>query len=109
MVSGNQFASPPLVRALSSALPMPSSSHAYAYSSAEPPHVQVLEHQLIERDQRLSMQDRLVEDLRGAIDSQRREAEELRRQQTELLFTNQEQARRLADLESLLYGMQEPI
>jgi hypothetical protein len=63
---------------------------------------------VLERDQRLSMQDRLVDDLRQAIDSQRLEAEELRRHQTELLFTNQEQARRLADLESLLHDMQPP-
>lgn len=59
-----------------------------------------------ERDQRLSMQDRLVEELHQAIDGMRREAEELRRQQTELLFTNQEQARRLADLEDLLHDIQ---
>lgn len=58
-----------------------------------------------ERDQRLSMQECLVDDLRQAIDSQRREAEELRRQQSELVFTNQEQARRLADLENLLQEM----
>lgn len=58
-----------------------------------------------DRDQRLSMQECLVDDLRHAIDSQRRESEELRRQQSELVFTNQEQARRLADLEILLQEM----
>ena len=37
-------------------------------------------------------QGHLVDELRQAMDSQRLDAEELRRQQTELLFTNQEQA-----------------
>lgn len=58
-----------------------------------------------DRDQRLGRQGRLVEDLRGAIDGQRREVEDLRQQQAELLLTNQEQARRLADLEALLHDM----
>jgi len=96
-----------------------------AFQNYGPPNVQSLEQQLSEcrsmlaqtkensaamlqdRDQRLSTQDRLVEDLRQAIDSQRREAEELRRQQCELLETNQSQAERLADLEALLQDMDE--
>lgn len=67
------------------------------------------EQQLRDRDQQIGMKDRLVEDLRQAIDGQRREAEELRRQQTQLVYRNQEQARRLADLETLLHDMQSPV
>mmetsp|Transcript_81856 Transcript_81856/g.144845 ORF Transcript_81856/g.144845 Transcript_81856/m.144845 type:complete len:603 (+) Transcript_81856:145-1953(+) len=55
-----------------------------------------------ERDHRINMLDRLVEDQRHALDAQRRDAEELRRHQQELLMANREQAQRLTDLEMML-------
>jgi len=110
VLPGMTSAGPPVMR-LSSVASMPSVSSfpgqvfTSSISTPVPGQASQLESMVYERDQRLMQQDRLVDDLRQAIDSQRREAEELRRQQTELLFTNQEQAQRLADLESLLQGM----
>lgn len=55
-----------------------------------------------ERDHRINMLDRLVEDQRQALDVQRRDTEDLRRYHNALLMANREQAQRLTDLEAAL-------